>query len=246
FGHVRGAFTGADRDRNGLFREADGGTLLLDEVGELPAKMQAALLRVLQEKCVRPVGGAKEEPVDVRVLAATNRDLQKMVEEGTFREDLFYRLHVVELPIPPLRARLEDLPPLVDHFMGVFAVRHRRERKTVSRDAMRVLSSFDWPGNVRQLGHVLLNAWLMSEGTELVRDDFELPGTARASIPPPPKIEPPQQGGSARSRAEYKDAERERILQALTACNWNRVKAAKMIGLPRRTFYRRLKEFGIV
>ncbi|HEX7663943.1 MAG TPA: sigma-54-dependent Fis family transcriptional regulator, partial [Polyangiaceae bacterium] len=246
FGNVRGAFTGADRDRKGLFREADGGTLLLDEVGELPAKMQAALLRVLQEKCVRPVGGAKEEPVDVRVVAATNRDLQKMVEEGTFREDLYYRLHVVELPVPPLRARLDDIPSLVDHFMGLFAARHRRERKSVAREAMRALAAFEWPGNVRQLEHVLLNAWLMSEGDELVREDFELPGVQRVSLPPPQRVEAPPKGASARSRAEFKDAERERILQALTACNWNRVKAAKMIGLPRRTFYRRLKEFGIV
>ncbi len=246
FGNVRGAFTGADRDRKGLFREADGGTLLLDEVGELPAKMQAALLRVLQEKCVRPVGGAKEEPVDVRVIAATNRDLKKMVEDGTFREDLFYRLHVIDLPVPPLRARLDDIPSLVDHFMGLFAVRHRRERKTVTREAMRALAAFDWPGNVRQLEHVLLNAWLMSEGDELVREDFELPGVQRASLPPAPRVEAPPKGASARSRAEFKDAERERILQALAASNWNRVKAAKMIGLPRRTFYRRLKEFGIV
>jgi transcriptional regulator with GAF, ATPase, and Fis domain len=249
FGNVRGAFTGADKDRNGLFREADGGTLLLDEVGELPIKMQAALLRVLQERCVRPVGAAKEEPVDVRVVAATNRDLQKMVEEGTFREDLYYRLHVIELVVPPLRARLDDLPSLIDHFLGLFSARYRRERKSVARDAVRTLTSFDWPGNVRQLEHVLLNAWLMSEGNELTIDDFELPGAARAaSIAPPPRaIEPPQKGGaSARSRAEFKDAERERILTALAASNWNRVKAAKMIGLPRRTFYRRLKEFGIV
>ena len=249
FGNVRGAFTGAERDRNGLFREADGGTLLLDEVGELPLKMQAALLRVLQEKCVRPVGAAKEEPVDVRVVAATNRDLQKMVEEGTFREDLFYRLHVIELPVPPLRARLDDLPPLIDHFMGLFAARYRRERKSVAREAVRTLTAFEWPGNVRQLEHVLLNAWLMSEGHELTTDDFELPGTVRASsiAPPSPRpIETAAKGSSARSRAEFKDAERERILAALASSNWNRVRAAKMIGLPRRTFYRRLKEFGIV
>ncbi len=248
FGNVRGAFTGADKDRNGLFREADGGTLLLDEVGELPMKMQAALLRVLQERCVRPVGAAKEEPVDVRVVAATNRDLQKMVEDGTFREDLYYRLHVIELPVPPLRARIDDLPSLIDHFLGLFSARYRRERKSVARDAVRTLTSFDWPGNVRQLEHVLLNAWLMSEGNELTIDDFELPGAVRASVAPPPRLsEPPVKGGaSARSRAEFKDAERERILAALAASNWNRVKAAKMIGLPRRTFYRRLKEFGIV
>ena len=155
---------------------------------------------------------------------------------------------MIELAVPPLRARLDDLPSLIDHFLGLFSARYRRERKSVARDAVRTLTSFDWPGNVRQLEHVLLNAWLMSEGNELTIEDFELPGAVRASIAPPParSVESAAKGASARSRAEYKDAERERILQALAASNWNRVKAAKMIGLPRRTFYRRLKEFGIV
>ena len=133
FGHVRGAFTGADRDRKGLFREAENGTILLDEIGEMPQKMQAGLLRVLQEKTVRPVGGAKEEPCNARVIAATNRDLVAMVAEGTFREDLYYRLHVIELKVPPLRERAEDIPALIDHFLTLFAARHKRERKTVER-----------------------------------------------------------------------------------------------------------------
>ena len=175
FGHVRGAFTGAERDRKGLFREAEGGTLLLDEIGEMPQKMQASLLRVLQESSVRPVGGAKEEKVDVRVLAATNRDLAQMVAEGTFREDLFYRLHVVEIHVPSLRERSDDIPPLIDHFLTLFAARYRRERKAVERDALRHLRAQGWPGNVRQLEHVLLNAWLMADGDELTREDFELP-----------------------------------------------------------------------
>ena len=137
FGSVRGAFTGAERDRQGLFQEADGGTMLLDEIGEMPLKMQSGLLRVLQEKTVRPVGGTKEEPVDVRVIAATNRDLTRMVAAGTFREDLFYRLHVVELHVPPLRERVDDIPPLIDYFLSLFAARYRRDRKTLSRDALR-------------------------------------------------------------------------------------------------------------
>ncbi len=252
FGSVKGAFTGADRDRRGVFQECDGGTLLLDEIGEMPAKMQAGLLRVLQEKQVRPVGGTKEEPVDVRVIAATNRDLKAMVADGSFREDLYYRLHVVELHVPALRERVEDIPPLIDHFLSLYAARYRRERKTLARDALRKLCAYPWPGNVRQLEHVLLSGWLMSEGTEVTGDDLELPvpaghaapttsetrarATASGSVPPP----------RAGSRAEYKAAERERILSALTACNWNRVAAAKMLGVPRRTFYRRLKEFGIL
>jgi transcriptional regulator with GAF, ATPase, and Fis domain len=256
FGSVRGAFTGADRDRKGLFREAEGGSILLDEIGEMPQKMQAGLLRVLQEKCVRPVGGAEEVPVDARVIAATNRDLEQMVKEQTFREDLYYRLHVVVLHVPSLRERIEDIPPLIDHFLTIFAARYHRERKTVARDALRRLSSFHWPGNVRQLEHVLLNAWLMSERDEIQAEDLELPtpraqlpadaaaaavaggaGRPRGSIPPPVR---------ASSKAEFKAGERERILSALAACNWNRVAAAKMIGVPRRTFYRRLKEFGIL
>jgi transcriptional regulator with GAF, ATPase, and Fis domain/serine/threonine protein kinase len=240
FGHVRGAFTGADRDRKGLFREADGGTLLLDEIGELPFKMQSGLLRVLQEKCVRPIGGPKEEPVDVRVLAATNRDLSQMVAEGTFREDLFYRLHVVELRVPPLRERLEDIPPLIDHFLGIFAARYRRERKQVGREALRRLMSYEWPGNVRQLEHVLLNAWLMGEDKELEPGDFELPSVSRTARPASSSVIP------VASKEDFKSSEKGRILAALQACDWNRVQAARMLGLPRRTFYRRLKEYGIL
>jgi DNA-binding NtrC family response regulator len=141
--------------------------------------------------------------------------------------------------IPPLRERAEDLPALIDHFLGIFAARHKRERKTVDKAALRRLQAYAWPGNVRQLEHVLLNAWLMSEATELASEDFQLPD--RPTITTPPRAAHAHQ-----SEGEFKDDERERILQALTACNWNRVQAAKMSGIPRRTFYRRLKEFGIL
>jgi serine/threonine-protein kinase PknK len=264
FGHVRGAFTGAERDRKGLFREAENGTILLDEIGEMPQKMQAGLLRVLQEKTVRPVGGAKEEPCSARVVAATNRELSAMVAEGTFREDLYYRLHVIELKIPALRERAEDIPALIDHFLTLFSARHKRDRKTVERTAVRRLQAYDWPGNVRQLEHVLLNAWLLSEENEITIDDLDLPtasvraGTSSASSTSP--VSSSTAGGHgdprasasatstvrARTQEEYRDAEKEKILAALTRCNWNRVQAAKMIGVPRRTFYRRLKEYGIV
>ena len=258
FGSVRGAFTGADRDRSGLFREADGGTLLLDEIGEMPQKMQAGLLRALQEKCVRPVGSTTEEPVDVRVIAATNRDLAKMVAAGTFREDLYYRLHVVEVHVPPLRERVEDIPPLIDHFLSLFASRYRRDRRSLSRAAVRKACAYPWPGNVRQLEHVLLNAWLMSETAEIAADDFELPAPQAAALAPvhrpapksgegrPPSSRSGTKRGRSSSASEYKSAERERILSALAASNWNRAQAAKMIGVPRRTFYRRLREFGIL
>jgi DNA-binding NtrC family response regulator len=249
FGAVRGAFTDADRDRRGLFQETDGGTLLLDEIGEMPQKMQVGLLRVLQEKRVRPLGGTTELAVDVRVIAATHRDLQAMVAEGTFRQDLFYRLHVVELHVPALRERVEDIPPLIDHFLSLLSARYRRERKTLSREALRAMCSQPWPGNVRQLEHVLLNAWLMSDGGEIGVDDLELP-SAQPRPSRPGDASRPRRGISspprAENKAEYKAAERDRILSALAACNWNRAKAAEMIGVPRRTFYRRLKEFGLL
>ncbi len=250
FGSVRGAFTGADRDRRGLFREADGGTLLLDEIGEMPLAMQAGLLRVLEEKRVRPLGGAQEEPVDVRIITATHRDLSEMVAAKTFREDLFYRLHVVEVRVPALRDRVEDIPPLLDHFLTLFAARYRRERKNVSREALRALCAQPWPGNVRQLEHVLLNAWLMSDAAEIGVDDLELPSAPRphalSESVRPARHRPTDAARRPETDSQHRAAERERILGALTACNWNRVQAAKMIGLPRRTFYRRLKEFGIL
>jgi len=242
FGHVRGAFTGADRDRKGLFREAEGGSLLLDEIGEMPVKMQAGLLRVLQEKRVRPVGGTQEELVDVRVLFATNRDLERMVQEGKFREDLYYRIHVVEIHLPALRERGDDVPQLVDYFLGLFAARYKREKKTVSREALRRLQSYGWPGNVRQLEHVLLNAWVMSEDQELLPEDFEIPdGFRPVSDRSPSVLRPAKKGTTSQHRRD----ERERIIEALRSCNWNRVKAAELSGIPRRTFYRRLREYGI-
>ena len=251
FGHMRGAFTGAERDRKGLFREAEGGTILLDEIGEMPTKMQAGLLRVLQEKTVRPVGGAKEEPCDARVIAATNRSLEQMVAEGTFREDLFYRLHVIEVKIPPLRERSEDVPALIDHFLTLFSSRHDRARKTVERGAVRRLQAYEWPGNVRQLEHVLLNAWLLSEDDEITSDDLDIPAASARGAAPEPRPTPAPLASSTsasrvRSQEEHRDVEKEQILAALARCNWNRVQAAKLTGIPRRTFYRRLKDYGIV
>lgn len=265
FGHVRGAYTGADRDRKGLFREAAQGSILLDEIGEMPQKMQAGLLRVLQDRCVRPVGGTSEEPVDVRLIFATNRDLAALVAEKKFREDLYYRIHVVELKLPALRERAEDIPQLVDHFLGIFAARYRRERKSLSREAMRSLCSYSWPGNVRQLEHVLLNAWVLSDESEIESQDLDLPSSGRPREARAPATKADSRpisrsrgserssrhsttSSSARRRSrlsQHRRDERERILKALQACNWNRVKAAEMSGIPRRTFYRRLREYGI-
>ncbi len=248
FGHMRGAFTGADRDRRGLFREATEGTVLLDEIGEMPQKMQAGLLRVLQEKVVRPVGSAREEAVDTRLIAATHRDLSRMVEQGSFREDLYYRLNVILVRVPPLRERLDDIPMLIDHFLGIFAARYSRERRSVSRSAIKRLMAYSWPGNVRQLENVLLNAWVLSDRRELEIEDFELPDTSRR-VAETGELRGGRPGLEDRpvvtSLDSHKADERERILSALGAANWNRVKAAKLMGMPRRTFYRRLKEYGV-
>jgi transcriptional regulator with GAF, ATPase, and Fis domain/tetratricopeptide (TPR) repeat protein/predicted Ser/Thr protein kinase len=251
FGCVRGAFTGADRDRKGLFRESEGGTILLDEIGEMSQKMQAGLLRVLQERKLRPVGGTHEESVDVRLVFATHRDLKQLVEERQFREDLYYRIDVVSVCVPPLRERTEDIPQLVDHFLGLFAAKHRRDKKTVSRDALRILMAQPWRGNVRELEHVLLNVWVMSDEEELDATDFELVLGQRNSSQTPPKVAkvsteeesvvPTRPRQSSRSAT----SERERILQALVDCGQNRVKAAQSLGIPRRTFYRRLREYEI-
>lgn len=302
FGHVRGAFTGADRDKRGLFREAAGGTVLLDEIGEMPQKMQAGLLRVLQERKVRSVGGTHEEPVECRFIFATHRDLRQMVTDGKFREDLYYRIHVVELPLPPLRERLEDVALLVDHFLGIFAARYKRDKKSLTRAAQRALLSFGWPGNVRQLEHVLLNAWILCDEEEIDLEDLGIPGATRggrslkSSVPAAPASEPPsvvpseanprpnspestaaarvpplppkrsemppeptaateviesqpppsKRGPNTRDTySSHRRSEKERIIDALKACNWNRVKAAELSGIPRRTFYRRLREYKI-
>jgi transcriptional regulator with GAF, ATPase, and Fis domain/Tfp pilus assembly protein PilF len=249
FGCVRGAFTGADRDRKGLFRESEGGTILLDEIGEMPQKMQAGLLRVLQERKLRPVGGTHEESVDVRLVFATHRDLKNLVESRHFREDLYYRIHVVEVCIPPLRERTEDIPQLVDHFLGIFAAKHRREKKSISRDALRLLMAQPWRGNVRELEHVLLNVWVMSDAEELDCADFDFALGQRTPSQPPsrrssPSVEPESPVARPRAKSAGHD-ERARILQALEDCGQNRVKAAQQLGIPRRTFYRRLRDYGI-
>lgn len=264
FGHVRGAFTGADRDRKGLFREADGGVLFLDEIGETPFKMQASLLRVLQDGMVRPVGGAAEVSVDVRVIFATNRDLGAAVEEGTFREDLLYRIQVVELALPPLRDRREDIPLLCDHFLQRFSARFGQEKKLLSREALAALMDHPMPGNIRQLENVLLNAWVLSDEETIDLDDIELPGTPGQAKPSSPQNSPsrssPQrsthttQSGRKTTRpgplkrgtlSEHQRGERRRIVEALEATGWNRLKAATLLKMPRRTFYRRLREYNI-
>jgi transcriptional regulator with PAS, ATPase and Fis domain len=233
FGHVRGAFTGAERDRKGLFEAAHGGTIFLDEIGDLPASAQAKLLRVLEEREIRRVGATEPTPVDVRVVAATNRDLPALVAAGVFRDDLYYRLDVGTIHLPPLRGRLGDLEPLVRHF--VIRCNHRLGRgvTAVSPDALALLMQHAWPGNVRELANVIERAIVAATGNVILPE--HLPAPLRA----------PRAPVEAAPRLTLAVAEREQILRALDAAGGKRIEAAKLLGLSRRTLYRKLDRHGI-
>lgn len=261
FGHVRGAFTGATHTRPGVLQQASGGTLLLDEVGDMPAAMQVKLLRVLQDGRVRRVGESTDEHVDARLIAASNRPLAELVSRGHFREDLYYRLNVVELRLPPLRERADDLPLLCEHLLHRIAEQDGVPRKRMARGALKRLAAHPLPGNVRQLEHVLLNACVMGTGDTIEADDLALDGGApvgaEASAPederaPSAPADEPGAGRVGENATaseppdEIKQTERERIVAALEAHDWNRMAAAKALGMARRTFYRRLREFDIL
>lgn len=235
FGHVAGAFTGAAQARDGVFVQAHGGTLFMDEIADMPARMQLDLLRVLQERRVRPVGAAEERPVDVRLLTASKRPLRELIMEGKLREDLYYRLAVVEIRVPPLRERRSDIPLLCDHFLRRIAEERREPKKRLCPDAYRRLYAHDFPGNVRELEHLLINATVFATGDVIEADELAVdlgPGSATPFA-------------DASTYRDYKEGERERILAALNANDWNRARAARALGMARRTFYRRLEEHGI-
>jgi DNA-binding NtrC family response regulator len=232
FGHVRGAFTGAVRSRPGLFGEADRGTLLLDEVGELAPALQGKLLRVLQDGEVRPVGEERARRVDVRVLAATNRDLKQLVARGGFREDLYYRLDVVHLAVPPLRERPEDLPVLARHFLARFAARYGAAVPALSEPLLERLRSHSWPGNVRELENALES--LVALSAEGALDLAQLPG---AGAPAPPA------GLGLRQRVEA--YERGLVAEALRAARGNRSEASRLLGISRVTLHDKLNKYGL-
>ncbi len=235
FGHVRGAFSGAVADALGLFRSASGGTLFLDEVAELPPPLQVKLLRFLQDGEIRPVGSAKTYRVDVRVIAASNRRLDEAIRDGTLRQDLFYRLNVVRIALPPLRERKEAIPALVAHFLRRLNQRFGRQVKGVAPDAMAALLAYDFPGNVRELENLLERAFALGAREEIGLADLPtLPAT------------PVADGPRAAPLPTLPEAERALILRALRACGNNRDQAARALGIPRRTFYRRLKKYGLL
>ncbi len=235
FGHAAGAFTGATHAREGVFRQAHGGTLFMDEIADMPSRMQLDLLRVLQERRVRPVGGDAEQPIDVRLVTASKRPLRELVEEGILREDLYYRLAVVEIHLPPLRDRRSDIPLLCDHFLGHIAKERGEPKKRLSRGAMQRLCAHDFPGNVRELEHLLINATVFAASDTIEADELSIE-TAIAT--PTPSV-------GATNYRDFKDTERDRIVATLNAHGWNRARAARALGMARRTFYRRLKEHGI-
>lgn len=237
FGHQRGAFTGADRDRKGLIREAEGGTLFLDEISELPLQAQAKLLRFLESLEIQPLGAAKPLRVNVRVIAATNADLNQRVADGQFRQDLYYRLNVMPVEVPALRERDGDIAELTDYFLDEFAAKHQVGRPRLKPCARRVLDNHSWPGNVRELRNVCERLSLLFSGREIAADNlpFEL---TQGTTPRSDRFQLPTDGIS------LADVEADFIRQALDMAHGNQSRAARLLGISRDTFLYRLKKMG--
>ena len=232
FGVRAGAYTGADRDRKGRFAAAQAGTLLLDEIGELSAAVQVKLLRVLQERAYEPLGSSSPAPADARIIAATNRDLRELVRAGTFREDLFYRINVVRLELPPLRRRREDIPLLVEHFVSALNCRQGRHVSGVSADTMALLMAHDWPGNVRELENAIEHAFVLCRGQRIEPRHLPEPLFGRVSR-------------ESDLASRVKAVEAEAILEALRRNHGNRQAAARELGLHRTTLFRKLSQLGV-
>jgi two-component system response regulator AtoC len=242
FGHVRGAFTDASRDKKGLAAEADGGTLFLDEIGELPVQLQVKLLRFLEDEQVRRVGDTRSEKVDVRVVAATARDLSRAVKDGQFREDLFYRLNVVNVRLPALRERPDDVPALVEHFLAKYRRLRPEEPLTgVSPEALEVLRSHRWPGNVRELEHAVERAVVLADGPLIQEGD--LPDEVR--VPPGPLAPPLVPGRDLSVKRAFRAMEEQLIRAALDRTGGNRTRAAELLDLSYRALLYKIKEYGI-
>ena len=234
FGHIKGAFTGAVKDKIGKFQAADGGTLFLDEVGDLPVELQPKLLRVLQEKEIEPVGGTKVQKVDVRIVSATNLDIDKAIGGGTFREDLYYRLAVIPIHLPPLRERRKDIPVLIKYFCG----KHCSEKITIDNDALESLITYPWPGNVRELENTVERLLIMRNGdvisVEDLPDKFRQHGASGSAF-----VMLPAEGYS------LEQLEREVVVAALERNSWNQTAAARFLRIPRHTLIYRIEKYGI-
>jgi DNA-binding NtrC family response regulator len=240
FGHVRGAYTGATSTKKGLFEVANGGTLFLDEVSTISMEIQAKLLRVIQEREFRRLGGLESIKVDVRIIAATNTDLQTGVRQGTFRDDLYYRLNVIAIKIPPLRERAEDIPLLSEHFIKKYGEENGRNSFSLEPSALKVLMDYDWPGNVRELENVIERAVVLSPGNSIQADLF--PKSLAASLAEKP-ASPAQDGASLKERVG--DFEKSLILAALERTDWNQKKAAQLLSVNATTLSEKLKRFKI-
>ncbi len=236
FGHVKGAFTGAVANKKGLFEEASGGTIFLDEIADTSPQFQAKLLRVLQEGEIKPVGSNRPVKVDVRVISASNKDLTALVKTRVFREDLYYRLAVLPLIMPPLRDRRDDIPLLATHFVAAACRRHRRPAGTVTPEAMQALTEASWPGNVRELQHAIERAVVTAHAPRLTAQDFFTTAETAAA-------EPTDLRSVARTAAQ--GAERARIEQALCDAAGNRVKAARLLRISRASLYNKLRDYRI-
>jgi len=237
FGHEKGAFTGAHRRTQGRFQQADGGTLFLDEISEMPLTMQVKLLRVLQERKVTRVGGSQELKIDVRLIAATNRDLEKEIAAGRFREDLYYRLAVVTLELPPLRARRDDIPLLADHFIRRFGKQNHKDLKGLTPQAMDRLLKYDWPGNVRELMNGLERATVLARSEYIEVEDlpFSVQKMQVDDAPMASWLEQP-----------LEEVEKAAVLQTLAACGGNKSETARRLGVTRKTLHKKLKKYGIM
>lgn len=242
FGHKKGSFTGAIADNKGLFLEADGGTLFLDEVADLPLSMQVKLLRVIQEKSVRPVGATREAPIDVRIISATHQNLAQRVEEGLFRQDLYYRLNVIELSMPPLRQRPEDIPELTQHLLESIAASYQQPVPRIEASALETLKNYSFPGNVRELENILERAFALCEKGTIRREDLgELSGATATSCGPVPGSQRPPEENLEDYLARV---EREALQEALEASRWNKTAAAKRLGISFRSLRYRLSKLG--
>jgi two-component system response regulator HupR/HoxA len=244
FGHVKGAFTGAVRDKQGLFEVADGGTFFLDELGEMSPALQVKLLRVLQDGTFMPVGGTKQKKVDVRIIAATNRNLEEMVEQGTFRQDLYYRLNVVNLRLPPLRERVGDVPRLVQFFVSKIAAKSQQTPKTIALDAMSALERYRWPGNIRQLENEIQRAYVMS-GKDPEITAVHLSPTVIEAGAHPNHIGPSLDSQGRPLKEILDKVERDMIEQALKRCEGNKSEAARQLGISRSNLIAKAQEYGL-